>query len=147
MLAEVSLAPVGEGSSVSRYVAKALSIIEESGIRHEFHSMGTNLEGEYDEIMALVKKCADAMVEMGAQRVIIRMYIDDRRDKPSTIDGKKGCVTLKENCRISSHTTIMPGVTIGKNAVVGAHSFVNRDIPDNVVAFGCPAEIIRTLEK
>lgn len=65
----------------------------------------------------------------------------------STIDGKKGCVTLKENCRIGSHTIIMPGVTIGKNAVVGAHSFVKRDIPDNVMAVGCPAEIIRFLEK
>jgi acetyltransferase-like isoleucine patch superfamily enzyme len=65
----------------------------------------------------------------------------------STIDGKKGRVVLKENCRIGSHTTILPGVTIGKNAVVGAHSLVNKDIPDNVVAFGCPAEIIRSLEK
>jgi acetyltransferase-like isoleucine patch superfamily enzyme len=65
----------------------------------------------------------------------------------STIDGKKGKVTLKKNCRIGSHSTILPGVTIGKNAVVGAHSLVNKDIPDNVVAFGCPAEIIRSLEK
>jgi acetyltransferase-like isoleucine patch superfamily enzyme len=65
----------------------------------------------------------------------------------STIDGKKGRVTLKENCRIGSHTIIMPGVTIGKNAVVGAHSFVNKDIPDNVVAFGSPVKIIKSLER
>lgn len=65
----------------------------------------------------------------------------------STIDGKKGRVTLKKNCRIGSHSTIMPGVTIGENAVVGAHSFVNKDIPDNVVAFGSPVKIIRPLEK
>jgi acetyltransferase-like isoleucine patch superfamily enzyme len=65
----------------------------------------------------------------------------------STIDGKKGRVVLKESCCIGSHSTILPGVTIGKNAVVGAHSLVNKDIPDNVVAFGCPAEIIRSLEK
>lgn len=65
----------------------------------------------------------------------------------STIDGKTGRVVLKENCRIGSHTTILPGVTIGKNAVVGAHSLVNRDIPDNVLAFGVPVEIIRPLER
>jgi acetyltransferase-like isoleucine patch superfamily enzyme len=65
----------------------------------------------------------------------------------STIDGKKGPVRLKENCRIGSHTTIMPGVTIGKNAIVGAHSFVNTDIPDNVVAFGSPVKIIKSLER
>ncbi len=64
----------------------------------------------------------------------------------STIDKKKGRVVLKKNCRIGSHTTIMPGVTIGENAIVGAHSFVNKDIPDNVVAFGVPVEIIRVLE-
>ncbi len=64
----------------------------------------------------------------------------------STIDQKKGRVVLKKNCRIGSHTTIMPGVTIGENAIVGAHSFVNKDIPDNVVAFGVPVEIIRVLE-
>jgi acetyltransferase-like isoleucine patch superfamily enzyme len=65
----------------------------------------------------------------------------------STIDGKKGRVVLKENCRIGSHTTILPGVTIGKNAIVGAHSLVNRDIPDNVLAFGVPVQIIRPLER
>lgn len=61
----------------------------------------------------------------------------------STIDGKKGKVLLKKNSRIGSHSTVMPGVTIGENAIVGAHSFVNKDIPDNVVAFGSPVKIIK----
>ncbi len=65
----------------------------------------------------------------------------------STIDGRKGKVRLKKNCSIGSHSTIMPGVTIGENAIVGAHSFVNKDIPDNVVAFGVPAKVVRELEK
>jgi len=64
----------------------------------------------------------------------------------STIDGKKGPVVLKKNCRIGSHTTIMPGITIGENAVIGAHSFVNKDIPDNVVAYGSPVRIVKSLE-
>jgi sugar O-acyltransferase (sialic acid O-acetyltransferase NeuD family) len=58
----------------------------------------------------------------------------------STIDNKQGQVILKKNCRIGSHSVIMPGVTIGENAVVGAHSFVNRDIPGNVTAAGVPAK-------
>jgi acetyltransferase-like isoleucine patch superfamily enzyme len=65
----------------------------------------------------------------------------------STIDDKKGKVIIKENARIGTHSTIMPGVTIGKNSIIGAHSFVNKDIPDNVVAYGIPAKIIRTKEK
>lgn len=61
----------------------------------------------------------------------------------STIDEKQGPVLLKQNCRIGSHSVIMPGVTIGRNSVVGAHSFVNADIPDDVVVAGVPAKIIR----
>lgn len=59
----------------------------------------------------------------------------------STIDSKQGPVVLKRNCRIGSHTTVMPGVTIGENAVVGAQSFVNRNIPANSMAFGVPARV------
>lgn len=61
----------------------------------------------------------------------------------STIDDKSGAVVLKHNARIGSHSTIMPGVTIGKNAVVGAHSFVNRDVPDEAVVCGVPAKPIK----
>ena len=61
----------------------------------------------------------------------------------STIDNKQGKVVIKENARVGTHSTIMPGVTIGKNAVIGGHSFVNMDIPDNVVVCGVPAKIIK----
>lgn len=64
----------------------------------------------------------------------------------STIDNKKGSVVLKKNCSIGSHSTVMPGVTVGENSIVGAHSLVNKDIPDNVVAFGCPAKVVRRVD-
>lgn len=59
----------------------------------------------------------------------------------STIDGKEGRVVLKKNCKIGSHSVIMPGVTIGENSVIGAFSFVNKDVPPNVIAFGVPAKV------
>jgi acetyltransferase-like isoleucine patch superfamily enzyme len=59
----------------------------------------------------------------------------------STIDDKKGKVTIKKNARIGSHSVVMPRVTIGINSIVGAFSFVNSDVPDNVVAYGIPARI------
>lgn len=64
----------------------------------------------------------------------------------STIDNKQGKVILKKNCKIGSHSTILPNVTIGKNSVIGAHSLVISDIPDNVIAFGVPAKIIREID-
>jgi acetyltransferase-like isoleucine patch superfamily enzyme len=65
----------------------------------------------------------------------------------STIDNKEGKVTLKRNCKIGSHTVIMPGVTVGENSVVGACSFVNKDIPANAIAAGVPAKLIRTVDE
>jgi len=65
----------------------------------------------------------------------------------STIDNKEGEVILKQNCKIGSHSVIMPGLTIGENSIVGAFSFVNADVPDNVVAVGVPAKVIRKLRR
>jgi acetyltransferase-like isoleucine patch superfamily enzyme len=65
----------------------------------------------------------------------------------STIDNKEGEVILKQNCKIGSHSVIMPGLTIGENSIVGAFSFVNADVPDNVVAVGVPAKVIRKLRQ
>jgi len=64
----------------------------------------------------------------------------------STIDNKKGRVLLKKGCKIGSHSIIMPGVTIGENATIGAFSFVDKDVPANVIAFGIPVEIKRELQ-
>ena len=61
----------------------------------------------------------------------------------STIDNKKGQVVLKRNCKVGSHSVIMPGVTIGENSIVGAFSFVNKDIPDNAIAVGVPVKVIK----
>jgi len=65
----------------------------------------------------------------------------------STIDDKMGKVVLKNNSKIGSHSTVLPGVTIGENSIIGAHSLVISDIPDNVIAFGVPAKVIRKIDE
>ena len=64
----------------------------------------------------------------------------------STIDNKKGQVTLKKKCKIGSHSVVMPGITVGENSVIGAFSFINEDIPDNVIAAGIPLKIIKKIK-
>ena len=64
----------------------------------------------------------------------------------SSIDDTFGKVVLKKSCKIGSHSTVLPGVTIGENSIIGAHSLVNGDIPDNVVAVGVPAKVIKKLD-
>lgn len=63
----------------------------------------------------------------------------------STIDDKVGKIILKKNCRIGTHSSVMPGVTVGENTIVGAHSFVNKNLPPNVVAAGVPIRILRKI--
>ena len=63
----------------------------------------------------------------------------------SSIDDKGGKVTIRRNARIGSHSLIMPGVTVGENAVIGAFSFVNRSIPANEVWAGTPVKFLRAL--
>jgi acetyltransferase-like isoleucine patch superfamily enzyme len=58
----------------------------------------------------------------------------------SRIEGKQGKVTLKKGCKIGSHSIIMPGVTIGENAIVGVMSYVHKDVPEGEIWFGTPAE-------
>jgi len=61
----------------------------------------------------------------------------------STIDEKQGPVVMKRNCRIGSHSVIMPGITIGEDAVIGAFSFVNHDVPAGETWGGVPARFIK----
>ena len=65
----------------------------------------------------------------------------------STIDSTSGEVVLNNNCKLGSHSTVLPGVTIGENSIIGAHSLVNSNIPPNVIAFGVPAKVIKTLDE
>lgn len=88
IIAEITFIPMGAGSSLSKYIAEALALIEASGLKHEFHSMGTNVEGEFDEVMALVRACHERFFEMGVPRVSTSIRISERRDKPYTMAGK-----------------------------------------------------------
>lgn len=60
----------------------------------------------------------------------------------STIDETSGQIVICEGARIGSHTTILPGVEIGADAVVGSHSLIREDVPAGAFVAGVPGEII-----
>lgn len=86
MLAEFSVVPLGKGESVSEYVAECIKIVEASGLDYKLGPMGTVLEGSYDRVMDVVKKCHMRMMELGP-RTVTTIKIDDRK-KPVTLDSK-----------------------------------------------------------
>ena len=63
----------------------------------------------------------------------------------STIDKKQGPIILKKNCKIGTHSTIMPNVIVGENSVIGAYSFVNKNIPANQLWIGIPAKFKKNI--
>ena len=93
--------------------------------------------GAFTYINALYGVVIESNVQIGSHCSIYSI---------STIDNLYGKIVLKKNSRIGSHSTILPGVIIGENSIIGAHSLINKDIPDNVLAFGVPARIIRVLK-
>lgn len=95
-VAAISVVPVGTGTaSISNYVANAVKIVKDSGLKFELSSMGTNLEGDVADILEVVRKVHESCFEQGAVRVLTCMTLDDRRDKTLSIDGKKDAVKAK----------------------------------------------------
>ena len=93
MIVEVSVVPIGTGeTSVSSYVKAAIKIIEETDLEYEINSMGTCVQGEWDEIFSTLKAMHDELAKMGCNRIVTTVKIDDRRDKFGTMDAKVAAV-------------------------------------------------------
>jgi uncharacterized protein (TIGR00106 family) len=87
VLAEIAMIPVGTGStSISHMVADSIKIIQQSGLKYDVTATGTNVEGDLDTILQTVKKMEEVPFNEGADRVILLVRIDDRRDKPISLE-------------------------------------------------------------
>ena len=101
MLVEFSVVPVGTGVSISPQIAKALKIVAESGVKYKANPMGTVLEGDWDTVMAVVRKCHEAVMQDGA-RALTTITIDDRREKEERIDKKLESVEQKLGMKLKT---------------------------------------------
>ena len=93
MIVELSVVPIGTGeTSVSSYVKAAIKIIEETDLDYQINSMGTCVQGEWDEIFSTLKAVHDELAKMGCNRIVTTVKIDDRRDKFGTMEAKVAAV-------------------------------------------------------
>jgi uncharacterized protein (TIGR00106 family) len=93
VLGQFSVYPLGEGTSLSRFVKKGIQVIKESGYKYEIGGLSTTVEvPDLDSLFQLVKKVHQAHLGEGARRVVIDLKVDDRRDKDATIDTKRNSV-------------------------------------------------------
>jgi uncharacterized protein (TIGR00106 family) len=94
MLAQFSIVPLGSGESVSEHVSKVLKTVDERGLPYRLTPMGTIVEGEWEEVMALIRTCHLEVLK-GLPRVITTITIDDRPGKPDRITEKIRSVEKK----------------------------------------------------
>jgi len=87
MIVEFSITPLGKGESLSEDVARILDLVDRSGLDYRLTPMGTIVEGEWDEVMALIKECHHLMLER-APRVATWIHIDDRKSHTDQIQHK-----------------------------------------------------------
>ncbi len=95
VMVDICVVPVGEGVSVSRYVAACQKVFQAAGLNHQMHAYGTNVEGEWDAVFAAVKRCHEVVHEMGAVRISSSLRVGTRTDRSQSMDDKIRSVAEK----------------------------------------------------
>lgn len=90
IVAEVKVVPIGtETASLSRYVAACINVLKEvRDIEYQLTAMGTIIQGSLEQVMELAQRMHEVPFSLGVKRVVTTISIDDRRDKPITMESK-----------------------------------------------------------
>lgn len=100
VLLEFSVTPLGQGESVSRYVARCVEIVQRSGLRYAVHAMGTVIEGELADVLHVVEQCVEA-VARDTNRVSCIVKLDYRKGADSRMNAKVDSVERHLGRRIN----------------------------------------------
>ncbi len=95
VIVDLCVVPMGVGLSVSKYIAECEKILKQAGLKTMLHAYGTNIEGEWDDVFAAVKKCHERVHEMGAPRISTTLRVGTRTDRDQTMEDKIKSVQLK----------------------------------------------------
>jgi uncharacterized protein (TIGR00106 family) len=96
VIMDLCIVPIGVGVSVSQYIVACLEVLEQAGLETQLHAYGTNIEGDWDVVMAAVKKCHLRVHEMGAPRISTTIKLGTRTDRPQTMVEKIESVLQKK---------------------------------------------------
>jgi uncharacterized protein (TIGR00106 family) len=101
MMVEFSIVPIGKGASLSPLIAKVMEIVVTSGVSYRANPMGTVLEGEWDTVMAVIKKCHDAVMH-DVERAVTSIKIDDRQGTEARMRKKLESVERKLGMKLNT---------------------------------------------
>jgi uncharacterized protein (TIGR00106 family) len=88
VIADICVVPIGVGVSLGSYIAVCEKILVNSGLKTHLHGYGTNVEGEWDQVMQAIKDCHQALHDMGVPRISSSIRLGSRTDKDQTIEDK-----------------------------------------------------------
>ncbi len=94
-IAEFTIIPIGVGVSLSKYVAACEKVLSSTGLTYELHANGTNLEGEWDDLIQAIKTCHETLHEMGVPRIATQIKIGTRTDRSQNMKDKVESVQEK----------------------------------------------------
>ena len=95
VIADFCVIPIGVGTSVSKYVAECERIFQQAGLSHQLHAYGTNVEGEWEEVFAALRRCHERVHEMGAPRISTTVKLGTRNDRAQSMADKVASVEEK----------------------------------------------------
>ena len=95
VILDLCVVPLGVGLSVSSYVAACERVLKEAGLTTRLHAYGTNVEGEWDEVLGAVKRCHEAVHALGAPRISTSIRLGTRSDRGQTMNDKVESVRRK----------------------------------------------------
>ncbi len=88
VIIDLCVVPMGVGVSVSNYVSACQDVLAEAGLEHSLHAYGTNIEGDWDDVFAAVKRCHEVVHDMGAPRITTTVKIGSRTDRVQSMQEK-----------------------------------------------------------
>ena len=95
VIADLCVVPLGVGVSVSKEVAACERVLSEAGLKTKLHAYGTNIEGEWDDVFAAIKRCHEVVHAMGVPRITSNLRFGTRIDRDQHIEDKIHSVEQK----------------------------------------------------
>lgn len=95
VMIDLCVIPLGVGVSLSKYIAACEEVLTQAGLDHKLHAYGTNIEGDWDTVMAAVKRCHEVVHDMGAPRIATTIRLGTRTDRNQTMSDKINSVRKK----------------------------------------------------
>jgi len=88
VIADICVVPIGVGTSLGEYVSRCSQVFQDRGLSHQLHAYGTNVEGEWEEVMAALKACHEEVHAMGVPRVATTVRLGTRTDRQQSMKDK-----------------------------------------------------------